>query len=320
MPARTEDEPCIRLWDGHIVAPGSERGAQTTPEQIQVRYPGFRKGWEGDAAGERVVWNIHQPSITPFLPAQYSTKEPAAAILLIPGGGHSANCFDLEGTFIARWLAERGVAAFVLKYRLRNQFVDGAPDTPYELLHSVLDAERAMRLIRSRAAEWCIDPDRIGAAGFSAGGYPVGHIAMRSGEGNPSADDPIERISARPNFQVLVYTALTGSANGDPQALDAVPVPDAPPALLVCSNDDALATGMAELYLQFRKAGVSAEIHIYASGAHGYGLRPLRHGAQHRWAERMIEVNTHNSSRVCPLSKLAASLLGFYSPSLYRIL
>ena len=130
---------------------------------------------EGDAAGERIIRNVHRPSITPFLPELYSPERPNAAVILIPGGAHEALCWDLEGTFVARWLIERGVAAFVLKYRMAR-----AKGSPYELEHCVMDAERAVRVIRSRAAEWSIDPERIGVMGFSAGGYPAAHASMRA--------------------------------------------------------------------------------------------------------------------------------------------
>jgi acetyl esterase/lipase len=203
MPARCE--PCIYLWDGD--APGSE--GQTAAEQVQVRYPGFRPGWQGDAAGERIISQIHRPSITPFFPPSYSVVAPAAAVLLIPGGGHQANCFDLEGTFVGRWLAERGVAAFVLKYRLSQPFGEDAPASPYELIHSVLDTERAMRLIRHHASAWHIDPLRVGVAGFSAGGYPAAHACMRSGApasgGVAAAADPIDRQPARPGEQGISH-------------------------------------------------------------------------------------------------------------------
>ena len=299
MPARPEDEPFLYLWDGD--APGSE--GQTATEQVQVRYPGYREGWQGDAAGERIVSQIHRPSITPFLPARFSLVDPAAAVILIPGGGHQANCFDLEGTFIGRWLAERGVAAFVLKYRLARSFGDDAPESPYELIHSVLDTERAVRMVRSRAAELHVDPKRIGVAGFSAGGYAAAHASMRSVAGAPNSSDPIDRFTSRPDFQVLVY----------PHLLDVAPKADSPPALLICaqndkaggSNEEALAIGralggtgpncgelgetVARLYLRFNEVGASAELHMFARGGHGFGLRPLKHGAEHRWPERMLE-------------------------------
>ena len=147
-----------------------------------------------NANGERSIKEVHFPSIAPYLPAEGMIYTPAAglpAVLVIPGGGHSALAYDSEGTFVARWLAARGVAAFVLKHRLGRPEGDGPDATPYLLHrpathpdvvgHCVLDTERAIRLIRSRAAEWGVDPSRVGAVGFSAGGECVSWAAMRPG-------------------------------------------------------------------------------------------------------------------------------------------
>ena len=292
MPARAEDEPSVELWpEGD--APGSE--GQIAPEQVDVRYPGFRPGWQGDAAGERIVSQVHRPSITPFLPAEYSAAAPCAAVVVIPGGGHQALCFDLEGTFVGRWLAERGVAAFVLKYRLSEKFGDDAPESPYELEHSVVDTQRAIRVIRSRAAEWFVDPARVGVIGFSAGGYPAAHAALRGEDAPGDEGGGLEHISPRPDFQALVY----------PHMLGVVPHGDCPPAFLLAATDDGgggddpsfepaelggeVGDALARLFLRFREAGVSVELHMFAQGAHGFGLRPLRSGPVHHWPERFLE-------------------------------
>ena len=138
------------------------------------------------------------------------------AVLVIPGGGHSALCFDHEGMFVARWLAARGVAAFVLLHRLARP--EG--ETPYALHrpatapvvgHCVLDTERAVRLIRSRAADWGVDPSRVGAMGFSAGGECASWASMRPGLGDPQAADPVEQQSSRPDFQARSVPALRPS-------------------------------------------------------------------------------------------------------------
>src|SRR6185295_17143440 len=124
--------------------------------------------------------------------------------LVIPGGGHSVLCVDHEGAFVAQWLAEHGIAAFVLKHRLARE-----KGSTYTIMdHAVPDAQRAMRLIRARAAEWGVDPARLGAMGFSAGGELVAQICMKPGEGNPTAAagaDVIERQNSRPAFQALIY-------------------------------------------------------------------------------------------------------------------
>ena len=157
-----------------------------------------------NASGERSIKAVHFPSIVPFLPAAENVVAPAAglpAVLVIPGGGHSALAYDSEGTFVARWLAARGVAGFVLKYRL------GRPEgiSPYALHrpatapdvdgHCVLDTERAVRLIRSQAAEWGVDPTRVGAMGFSAGGECASWACMRPGLPNAAGESQLQDCS-----------------------------------------------------------------------------------------------------------------------------
>ena len=251
----------ILLWpDG---APGSE--GKTAPEIVKT-----------SANGERQVSSIHKPSITPFLPQK--DKATGAAVLVIPGGGHSVLCVDHEGVFVAQWLAERGIAAFMLKHRLARE-----KDSTYTIEgHAVPDAQRAMRLIRSRAAEWGIDPARLGAMGFSAGGELVAQISMQPGDGKVDATDPIERQNSRPAFQALIYPGRSG---------DIKPEKDAPPAFLACSTNDRqdISEGLAEAYLRFKRAGASAELHVYATGGHGFGLRPGGKGAVAGWSDRFVE-------------------------------
>jgi acetyl esterase/lipase len=182
--ASDDADRAVFLWPAGNV-PGL---AGSGPEAVTV-----------NSRGERSIKEVHFPSIVPFLPAENSVVAPAAglpAVLVIPGGGHSALAYDPEGTFVARWLAARGVAAFVLKHRL------GRPEgiSPYALHrpatapdvegHCILDTERAIRLIRSRAAEWGVDPTRVGAMGFSAGGECASWASMRPGLPNPSGKLP----------------------------------------------------------------------------------------------------------------------------------
>ena len=255
------DAPEIFLWlDG---APGSE--GQSEPEKIVT-----------SASGERTVSAVHRPSITPFLPLP--EKAIGAAVLVIPGGGHSKLCVDHEGCFVARWLADHGVAAFVLKHRLARE--EGSTYTISD--HAVADARRAMRLIRSRAAEWKVDPARLGAMGFSAGGELVAQTSMESGEGKPDAADPVERQNSRPSFQGLIYPGRSS---------DIQPDKFAPPAFLVCGEKDRedIASGLADVYLRFHKAGASAELHVYAATGHGFGFRPGMKGPVAAWPERFLE-------------------------------
>lgn len=251
----------ILLWpDG---APGSE--GKTAPEVVEV-----------SKSGERKVSSIHRPSITPFLPPK--EKATGVAVLVIPGGGHRILCVDHEGAFIAQWLCERGIAAFVLKHRLAREA--GSTYTIQE--HALADTQRAMRLIRSRAAEWNIDPVKLGSMGFSAGGELVALACMRPGEGNANATDPIERQNSRPAFQALIYPGRSG---------DIQPEKGAPPAFLACSENDRkdISEGLAEAYLRFKRVGASAELHVYATGGHGFGYRPSNKGAIAGWPERFTE-------------------------------
>ena len=251
----------ILLWPEG--APGSE--GKTAPEKVVT-----------SANGERQISSVHKPSITPFLPAR--EKATGAAVLVIPGGGHSKLCVDHEGGNVAQWLADHGIAAFVLKHRLARE--EGSTYTIEG--HALADTQRAMRLIRSRATEWGVDPARLGAMGFSAGGECVALACMRPSEGKADAPDPIDRLTARPAFQALIYPGRSG---------DIEPAKDAPPAFLACSANDRkdISEGLAEVYLRFKRAGASAELHVYSSGGHGFGLRAANKGALAGWSDRFVE-------------------------------
>jgi acetyl esterase/lipase len=254
-------EPEIRLWPQG--APGSD--GKTDAEVVVT-----------SASGERNVSSIHQPSITPFLPAK--DKANGAAVLVIPGGGHSKLCVDHEGVNIAQRLADRGIAAFVLKHRLARE--KGSTYTIEQ--HALADTQRALRLIRSRAAEWGIDPARLGAIGFSAGGELVSLAALRPGGGDANAADAIERQNAQPSFQGLIYPG---------RSADILPTKDTPPAFMVCGEKDRkdIAEGLPEAYLRYKRAGASAELHVYAGVGHGFGFRPTMKGPVTAWPDRFVE-------------------------------
>ena len=255
----------ILLWPGG--APGSE--GKTEPEKIAT-----------SKNGERQVSSIHKPSITRFLPAKGTAN--GAAVLVIPGGGHKVLCVDHEGENVARWLAARGIAACVLKHRLARE--EGSTYTIQE--HALADTQRAMRLIRSRADKWAIDPARLGAIGFSAGGELVALASMSPGEGKADAEDVVERQNARPAFQALIYPGRSG---------DIQPGADAPPAFLACGEKDRqdISEGLAETYLRFKRAGASAELHIFAGVGHGFGLRDGMKGPVAAWPERFADWLTY---------------------------
>jgi acetyl esterase/lipase len=259
--ALADEPPVVVLWpDG---APGSE--GRSEPEKVRVT-----------EAGDHVVSSVHRPSLTVYLPD--ASAATGAAIVVMPGGGHRELWTDHEGHRVAAWCAAHGIAAFVLKYRLARE--EGSRYTVEE--HALADARRALRVVRHRASEWRVDPDRLGVMGFSAGGELAALAALRSDAGRPDAADPIERESSRPAFQVLVYPGRSASI---------VPTPQSPPAFLLCGYDDRqdISEGLANVYLRFKQAGVSAELHVYAGVGHGFGLRPSNTGPVAEWPDRVRE-------------------------------
>jgi acetyl esterase/lipase len=211
----------------------------------------------------------HYPSIYVFLPPK--EKATGVAMVVAPGGGHSQLVMEKEGWDIADWLNSNGIAAFVLKYRLAR-----APGSKYTLPVEVYDdAARSMRLVRSHAKEYGIDPTRLGFIGFSAGGEVAGMIETRFDAGKPDSPDPVERVSSRPDFNILIYPFYRPGAN-KPDAPPIFPIPkDAPPVFMVCADDDrSHVEPTVKFYLELEANHIPAEMHIYASGGHGFALRP----------------------------------------------
>jgi acetyl esterase/lipase len=186
------------------------------------------------------VKNIHNPSVTVY-PAP-ADKANGTAVIVCPGGGHRELVFTAEGKEAAEFLNTLGVTAFVLKYRLANE-----ENSPYTLeKHVRQDAYRAMRLVRSRASEWHVNPERIGMLGFSAGGEVVALVAYDSGDGNPTAPDPVDKINGKPNFQMLVYPG--------PGFIPKIIPKDAPPLFMLVANDDPCCSGAVLNLLQGYRA------------------------------------------------------------------
>jgi acetyl esterase/lipase len=222
--------------------------------------PGFEsRRNEPEVAKDYWVRNIHNPSITVFLPPK--DKANGAAVVICPGGGHRELVFNAEGVEAARYLNSLGVAAFALKYRLGRE-----RGSPYSIeKHAREDGMRAMRLVRSRAQEWNVDPARVGIIGFSAGGEVASMVAFNPGEGDPNATDPIDRLTSRPNFLVMVYPGPIGIP-------DAIP-PKSPPAFLIVANDDRGASRtITTLFQKYRDARIPVEAHVFARGGHGFNM------------------------------------------------
>lgn len=191
---------------------------------------------------------------------------------------------DREGYDFAEWLAKRGIAAFVLKYRLaKDQSNPAGVPQPYKVdVEALADAQRALRVVRSHASEWQINPTHVGLLGFSAGGEVALLSALREGNANAASSDPVERWSAHPDFFALIYP---GGLNRPDLTL---PAQGMPPAFLLCALDDRMPEQLADLFVSLKKAGVNAEIHIYNSGGHGFGVRP-RPLAVSDWPSRFVD-------------------------------
>ena len=251
----------IPLWPNG--APGSE--GRTAPEKVRVT-----------DAGDHVVSSIHKPSITYFLPRKDVAT--GAAIVVAPGGGHRELWIDHEGYDVAEWLRAHGIAAIVLKYRLAKE--EGSTYTVEQ--HELWDIQRAIRVVRANARQMGYDPARVGVMGFSAGGELAARAAISDLDGDPGASDPIDRLSSRPAFQVLIYPGNSGALTVSKRS---------PPAFIAAGYNDRpdISKGMAELYLKYKDAGVPAELHMYASAGHGFGLRATNRTASAGWPARLVE-------------------------------
>ena len=237
--------------------------AQTAPQVIPLwekGAPGFEdRRNEPEQAASYWVKNVHNPSLTVFLPPK--EKATGAAVIVCPGGGFKELGFNGEGVAPAQFLTNLGIAAFALKYRLPRE-----TNSPYSLpKHAIEDGQRAMRLVRSHAKEWGIDPNRIGIMGFSAGGEVASLVSYTSGEGDANAPDPMDRLSASPNFQIMIYPGPLGIP-------ETVPT-NAPPSFWLAANDDRQpARTISEMLPKYRAAKVPIEVHLFAKGGHAFNM------------------------------------------------
>ncbi len=252
----------IPLWPKG--APGSEG---KTEKELQV------KNATGDVTS---VSRIHNPSLTPYLPAK--DKANGAAVLVIPGGGHRVLAIAHEGYNVGEWLRDHGIAAFVLKHRLARE-----TNSTYQIeVESLADTQRAMRLIRSRASGWNVDPARLGVMGFSAGGELAWLVSARNDNGLADAKDDVDRQGCRPAFQALIYPGRSAAI---------LPTKEVPPVFLCAGYGDRqdISEGLAEVYLRFKQAKVPAELHMYSNAGHGFGYRPANKGPHAAWLDRFNE-------------------------------
>lgn len=267
--------------------------------------PNFQKTDEReyrDSGDVIAVKLVQTPTVTVFLPSKMTATQ--QAVIICPGGGYGQLSYDLEGTDVAAWLVSHGIAAVVLKSRLPV-----AKSNVIRHLSPLMDAKRAIRVVRAHSEKWHIDPDQIGIMGFSAGGHLASTLATHFDSGDATHADPIERLSSRPDFAVLVYpdiimtgpstvigtrnalmgedpdTSLARSFSNELQVTD-----QTPPTFLVHAQDDPIVSVQHSLsfFQALKRHHVPAALHIFPQGGHGFGLG-LNKGGISAWPDLCIQ-------------------------------
>jgi acetyl esterase/lipase len=217
--------------------------------------------------GPKRVDGVAKPTIAVYKPAK--DKDTGAAIVVAPGGGYRMLAFEHEGTMVAEWLTSIGVTCVLLKYRVPQRPGDGENKLPLQ------DAQRALSLTRARSAQWGIDPARIGILGFSAGGHLAANASTNYDRRAYEPQDEADKAGCRPDFAVLVYPGGVLDRQDKEKLSPQIRITkETPPSLLVVANDDkGSAPGTIRLFMALREAGVSSELHVYATGGHGFGMR-----------------------------------------------
>jgi acetyl esterase/lipase len=267
LSARGADPVVVKLWPGKAPGETKDLGPET-----------YQENKKGDTI--KRLTNVSEPTVAVY-PAP-KEKATGAAVLVVPGGGYNILAIEHEGTQVCDWLNSLGVTAVLLKYRVPRR----AGQTP-DNLAAVQDAQRAMSLVRSRAAEWGIDPNRLGMLGFSAGGHLTACTCLFE-KRLYDAIDKADELPFRPSFAVLVYPAYLVDKGGGLRPEYKV-TKDTPPMCLVhASNDPITSENSVQLYLALKRAGVPAEMHLYAAGGHGFGMNKVPHPVA-TWPDRVAD-------------------------------
>lgn len=268
-----ETPEVIDLW------PGQPPGKDPLEAEESVQPPRA-----GETPPVQRVTNVRKPTLKVFRPAK--DKDCGAAVVIAPGGAYNILAWDKEGEEVARWLNTLGVTGCVLKYRVPRRAGEPSNEPPSRALQ---DGQRAVRLVRSRAKDWGIDPKRVGMLGFSAGGHLTAATATGHDGRRYEPVDDIDQVSSRPDFVVLVYPAYLVTPKGD-GLLPTIKVnKQTPPMFLAHAADDRVAPeNSVQMFLALKRAGVPAELHVYSRGGHGFGLRPSDRPVSH-WPERCAE-------------------------------
>jgi acetyl esterase/lipase len=262
-PAFAEGPMVVELWPGKPQADVGIKGQESS-----------RIHNSPIVGPTKLITNVSKPTLTVYRPA--AGKNTGTAMIICPGGGYWDLYWELEGEEVAAWLTSAGMTGIILKYRCPRRPGDVRGEPP---LGPQLDAQRAVSLVRSRAAEWGIDPQRIGMVGFSAGGHLA--LATATGFAKRLYDplDAIDQLSCRPDFAVMCYSGYLKAKDKDELAPGLRIPADTPPIFLAHASDDSeryggsIAEHSAIMYLALKRAGIPAELHIFATGDHDFGVR-----------------------------------------------
>jgi acetyl esterase/lipase len=259
----------VELWSGNV----PDETGNIGPEKFHMSRPQGRKQVEVTEP-TRLVTNVTRPTLTIYRPAK--DKDTGTAVLICPGGGYSNLYWQLEGEEVAAWLNSLGVTGIILKYRVPRR----PDDTKGEPARRPLqDAQRAVSLVRSKATEWGLAPDRIGMVGFSAGGHLAVATATNFEKRSFEPGDAIDKISCRPDFAIAVYSGYLKAKGKDELAPGLRIPPGTPPIFLAHGGADIVSPpdDSVVMYLALKRAGIQAELHVYATAAHDFGVRPSDH-------------------------------------------
>jgi acetyl esterase/lipase len=269
-PAVAADNPLVvELWPGPVPDETGKIGAERSlmspkldRKQVEVTEP------------TKMVTNVSKPTITIYRPAK--EQDTGTAMLICPGGGYWNLYWQLEGEEVAAWLNSLGVTGMILKYRVPRR-----PDEPKgePARRPLQDAQRAVSLVRSKAGEWGIAPQRIGMVGFSAGGHLAVATATSFEKRSYEPIDDIDKTSCRPDFAILVYSGYLKAKDQDELAPGLRIPTGTPPIFLAHGGADIVSPSehSVVMYLALKRAGVPAELHVYATAAHDFGVRPSDH-------------------------------------------
>ncbi len=280
-PAAAADKPVVvDVWPGKPPEETSPLG----PETVRLSPQLTRKQVEVTAR-TRMVTNVSKPTLTVYRPA--GDKNTGAAMLICPGGGYWNLFWELEGEEVAAWLTARGVTGIILKYRVPRR-----PDEPRgePARRPLQDAQRAVRLVRSRAREWGIDPQRIGMIGFSAGGHLAIATATNFDRPTYKPIDAIDKVSCRPDFAIAAYPGYLKAKDRDELAPGLRIPAQTPPIFLAHGGADVISPPehSVVMYRALKRAGVPAELHVYAGAAHDFGVRKVNHPCS-TWTARCLD-------------------------------